>query len=522
MKKKIGISIMLALMLLISVIGCGSKDGGNKTTENNNTTVKKGEEGTFTYAISADPGNTLNPITVDDRFGMMAANLIYSPLLKINQDGSENLVLAEKIEASEDGLTYTVKLKEGTKWTDGEALTSEDVVFTYDSINATTENLFVDGKAVEVEAIDDLTVKFTLPVVSASAKELVCAGVNILPKHIFEERGNFDLNLLEDKVIGSGSYKFVEYKTGQHFKFEKNTDYINGEANIETIVFKVIESDDTATLAMQNGEVDAWIGMPDLLEPFEDNKDFEITNYSEGRVAYVRLNSVADSMKDKSYREGILKALNREEIMKAAYTSDKYYELSYSFLPKTNSFYIEDVEKWEQDLEKAKELVKDGSKSLKICYIKTDAAQENQALTIQAQLKEVGIEVELSGVEQPAYVKAAYDRENKEYDMFLGGYIMGTDPDTFGALFVSTKEDMINYNNKDVDRLFNEANTTLDEKERKEKYNELQNIVSEEAIFYPFGSNLRTLVTNSRVTGIEDAKLVPIYTFGDMAKLKLK
>ena len=520
-KKFVGILLSFTIILgLLS--GCGNNNNEKDTASVEGESSKVVSEETFTYAIAADPGNTLNPITVDDRFGMMASKLLYSPLYDINEDGSKEFVLAESMEVSEDGLEYTVKLKDGIKWTDGNKLTSEDVVFTYDSINSQNENLFIDGKPVEVEAVDELTVKFKVPVLSASAEELIGSGVNILPKHIFESRGNFDLNLLEDEVIGAGSYKLSEYKTGQHFKFEKNPDYINGEAGITNIVFKIIESDDTATLAMQNGEIDAWIGMPDLLGPFEGNPDFTVTNYSEGRVAYVRLNSVADSMQDKSYREGILHALNREEIMKAAYTNEDFYKLSYSFLPNTNSYYSEDVNKWEQDIEKAKDLTKDGSKTLKICYIKTDSAQENQALAIQAQLKEIGIDLELNGVEQPAYVKAAYDRENKDYDMFLGGYIMGIDPDTFGTLFVSSKEDMINYNNEEIDRLFTEANATLDKDEREAKYNEVQKLVSEEAIFYPFGSNLRSLITSNRIEGIEDAKLVPIYTFGDMSKLKLK
>lgn len=99
---------------------------------------------------------------------------------------------------------------------------------------------------------------------------------------------------------------------------------------------------------------------------------------------------------------------------------------------------------------------------------------------------------------------------------------MGVDPDMYSMLFVSTKDDMINYTSPEIDELFAKGNATLDEAERKEIYTEVQKKVSEEAIFYPFGTNLRTLVTSARVEGVEDAGLVPIYTFGDMAKLKLK
>ncbi len=236
----------------------------------------------------------------------------------------------------------------------------------------------------------------------------------------------------------------------------------------------------------------------------------------------MRLNPKSPNMQEKSYREGVLYAMDREEIMVAAYTDKEFFDLGYSFLPPNNSYYSDDVEKWEQDLDKAKELTADGSKALKLCYVEEDPVQTNQGLTIQAELKEIGIEVELAGMNQAAYMKVAYDNENTEYDIFLGGYVMGVDPDIYSSLFVSTKDNMINYNNAEIDQLFADGNGTLDEDERKEIYDEVQKKVSEEAIFYPFGSNLRTLVTTARVDGLEEAKFVPIYTFGDLSKLELK
>ena len=143
-----------------------------------------------------------------------------------------------------------------------------------------------------------------------------------------------------------------EYKTGQYLKFDRNSHYSLGEPSIETIILKIIENNDTASLALQNGEVDVWVGVPDLLEPFEGNDSFVINNYSEGRVAYLRLNPNTEAMKNKEYREGILYALDRGDIMKAGYTDENFYQLSYSFLPPSNKYYSEDVEKWDQDIEK--------------------------------------------------------------------------------------------------------------------------------------------------------------------------
>ena len=133
----------------------------------------------------------------------------------------------------------------------------------------------------------------------------------------------------------------------------------------------------------------------------------------------------------------------------------------------------------------------------------------------------MGVEVELASLADAAYYKATKDLENKDYEIFLGGYVMGSDPDTFSILFSSEKDNNMNYHNTEIDKLFREGNSTLDLEKRKEIYNKVQRLVTEEAIYYPLGTNLRTLVTKKDVDP-EEAQLVPIYTFGDLSKLKFK
>ena len=98
---------------------------------------------------------------------------------------------------------------------------------------------------------------------------------------------------------------------------------------------------------------------------------------------------------------------------------------------------------------------------------------------------------------------------------------MGVDPNTFALLFVQGQMNMMNYRNDKIDQLFTAGNTTLDKEKRMEIYHELQKLVADEAIFYPFGGNLRTLVTSARVGGMEDAVFAPVYTFADWSKLTL-
>ncbi|MDZ7542898.1 ABC transporter substrate-binding protein, partial [Clostridium perfringens] len=118
---KILTGIITAAMILT---GCGTNKG---TSSNANGTAAKSD--TFVYGIPGDPGNSVNVITTSDRFGLMTIKALYSPLYMYNADGI-NYFLAESMTQSEDKLTYTAKLRQGVKWSDGEDFTADDVVFT--------------------------------------------------------------------------------------------------------------------------------------------------------------------------------------------------------------------------------------------------------------------------------------------------------------------------------------------------------------------------------------------------------
>ena len=501
MKKKL-LSLLLVAVMALSLVACG----GNKEEESGNAEVKD----TFTYSVFSDLGTTLNYFTADSREAMTFVKLVDTPLFSMLPDGSLHYYMAESFETT-DGVTYTCKLNPNAKWSDGEVLDADDVVFTFEQYAATMDAEGGVFQTAKFNKVDATTVEFVLAEASATFPEDV-SGVYLLPQHVFEGKDSFDYDLTSDTIVGCGAYMFDSYESGQYVKAVANPNY--EAAKISNVVFRVIEDDNVAIAALQNGEVDAWVGLASLLGDLEG---FTVTPYSEGRVAYVRLNRVSDNMQDADYRKGVLKALNKEEILTAAYGSLDYATPSYSFLPKTNAHYTEELEKFDQDLEASKELVAGGATKLSLCHV-AEPAQTAQAQVIQAQLKEVGIEVELFGLEQGAYMETAYDNEDKTYDMYLGGYIMTIDPAGYVGMFGTGN--MINYANDEIDALFAKSKVETDAAKRAEIFKELQQKIAEEALFYPFGTNLRVFVTNPALQGMEeDAKFVPIYTFDDFSKL---
>lgn len=538
--KRAGI-LLAAVMVLGGLTACGGKDpaaegttavsgssaGAGETTADA-AKPSEGGESTFTYAIAGDPGANVNVITTSDRFGLMTLKMIYSPLYMYNADGI-NYFLAKSIDTSDDNLTYTMHLRDDVKWSDGEKFTADDVVFTFEAMEkeenagwAYSQLVYKEG-AVKIEKVDDYTVKLTMPFVNSAAVEMF-SQIFIMPKHVYENVTNFENNDVNTKPVGTGPYVMSEYSAGSYVKFTKNENYFLGAPSIDNIVYRIIENENTAMTAIQSGEVDAWIGTPAQVAQMNlDSANLTVYPYQEGRVAYMMIN--AARVQNEDLRKAILYALDKKAIADAALLSSDYYDLPCSFMPPNSKFFTEDVEKYEQNLEKSKEyLAASGVQKpeLNLAYSGSDTLQSTSALLVQEQLEKAGFKVTLSGIDSKALSQQMKDKNNT-YDMYFGGYIMGIDPDTFSSLFeTGAAYNYMYYDQPEINELFAQGRKETDETKRKEIYTNLQKKIQDTACFYPLYSNKRLLVVSKNVSGIDAAKLVPVYTFEDTSKLQKK
>ena len=538
--KRAGI-LLATVMVLGGLTACGGKDpAAEGTTAVSGSSAGAGEttaeaakpseggESTFTYAIAGDPGANVNVITTSDRFGLMTLKMIYSPLYMYNADGI-NYFLAKSIDTSDDNLSYTMHLRDDVKWSDGEKFTADDVVFTFEAMEkeenagwAYSQLVYKEG-AVKIEKVDDYTVKLTMPFVNSAAVEMF-SQIFIMPKHVYENVTNFENNDVNTKPVGTGPYVMSEYSAGSYVKFTKNENYFLGAPSIDNIVYRIIENENTAMTAIQSGEVDAWIGTPAQVAQMNlDSANLTVYPYQEGRVAYMMIN--AARVQNEDLRKAILYALDKKAIADAALLSSDYYDLPWSFMPPNSKFFTEDVEKYEQNLEKSKEyLAASGVQKpeLNLAYSGSDSLQSTSALLVQEQLEKAGFKVTLSGIDSKALSQQMKDKNNT-YDMYFGGYIMGIDPDTFSSLFeTGAAYNYMYYDQPEINELFAQGRKETDETKRKEIYTNIQKKIQDTACFYPLYSNKRLLVVSKNVSGIDAAKLVPVYTFEDTSKLQKK
>ena len=252
----------------------------------------------------------------------------------------------------------------------------------------------------------------------------------------------------------------------------------------------------------------------------------KVTPYSEGRVAFMAFNCVR--MPDANVRKAVMYSFNKEEIALAALLDPEYFQLDYTFLPPNNAFYTtEGVEKYDQNVEKAKQLLAEAGQenpTFTLAFSSGDAMQQACAVMMQEQAAAAGITLDIVGVDLPALSAAMRDLENR-YDMYFGGYIMGADPSGYDTVLRSDAEMGYSHQSHDdypeIDDLFDEGAVEMDPAKRREIYDRLQAVIADAAIQYPLYSNLRLLVTSDRVGGLEEAQLVPIYTFEDMGKLTM-
>lgn len=524
-----------AALAASSLAGCGKDPVVEDTTTAASSAASTGESaggdsgestsassGTFTYAIGGDPTESVNVITTSDRWGLTTVKMIYSPLYMNNADGI-NWFLATDYSVSEDGMTYTFTLRDDVVWSDGEPFTADDVVFTYtemeqeENLGWAYSQLVYNEGTVAIEKVDDYTVSFTFPFATPTAIEML-SQIFIMPEHIYKDVEDYEHNDYNMNSVGTGPYKLVEYQPGTYLRFEANDSYFKGQPGIGTIVFQIIENADTAVMALQNGEIDAY-----QVTPTEAQRiDLEACNlssysYTEGRVGYMMIN--CNRVTDENVRKAILYALDKQTMNDAAFLSDEYYLTPYTFLPLNSQFYSEDVEKYERDLDKTAQLLAEAGVSdltLRLGYSASDTIQSTQALLIQEQLQEAGITVELVSSDATALSTQMQNPDN-DYDMYLGGYIMGIDPDTFASLFESGAGYNYMYYTEysEINDLFAQGRAEQDMEKRKEIYAQLQAAIQDTGAFYPICSNNKILLISNRIQGVEEAGLVPVYTFED-------
>lgn len=409
-----------ALAAAVMLSGCGNagnqaQKGGSGAEQTEN--VENGEnaaENTQTSVIIAMPPTSEPEAGFDPAYGWGAGEHMHEPLIQstltvTEADLSIGYDLATDVETSEDGMTWTVTIRDDAKFTDGEALTAEDVAFTYNTLKETSSvNDFSMLK--QAEAIDDVTVVFEMERPFA-IWSYTMAVTGIVPEHAYgTDYGTHP--------IGSGRYILKQWDKGQQVILEANPDYYGDAPKMRQVTILFME-EDAAFAAVRAGQVDvaytaasyADQSVPEfsLLNcETVDNRGFNLPAVPETvREDGVKIGN--DFTADVQVRRAINLAIDRQEMID--HVLNGYGSPAYSVCDKM-PWYNDEMENISYDVEKAEEMLdaagwkknadgireKDGVKAiLEFLYPTGDSVRQALAADTAQQLKEIGIDASIRG-----------------------------------------------------------------------------------------------------------------------------
>ena len=524
MKKRI-LSVLLCVAMTASmVIGCGGKSDSNKdnTTEGSENTTETNQL-VMPVSATVTSMNRLLESMAEGWFQLAG----FSDELYYAAVDETRYYLAESCTVSDDGLTYTVKLRDNLKWHDGEAITADDILFTIACVADTnngasfTNVAYVGEDEVKVEKVDDLTATFTLKEPSASYFELL-GHLILIPEHAFG--GNTDIVSAEANLtdIGSGPYKLVEFNDGESLVLGKFEDYYGDDAQIDTLIYKVIGDASSQEVAFQNGEINYLSLSSDAAaQKYSAMDNVTVHSLPEGRVNYLAWNKYCATWENKDAVKAVFLALNQDEIVKAVYGNAMGVAANTIF-SNQNLFHDSKVKGYSQDLETAKSLAESAGlagKTITLYYNQDRVYMKETALIIQQQLKAINVNVDVQGVESSAFFDIVFT-DQADYELYLNGYGATGDPDSVVHGMYNGTWGINVDTSKEILDLFEKGSVSTDEAERQEIYSQLQQLAVDEYLVYPIAYPNLCFATSSNLQGVEELTTTPV--FEDFTKLYFK
>lgn len=513
--------------------------GGSSTAQS--VTPKKG--GHVTLGRASDI-KTFNTVLSGDDGSSLVASLCFDSLLTIDKSGSPIPLLAESFKAGSDGLTYTFNLHKNAKWTDGQPVTADDVVFTYQLMYDPKYKAVSSPRRGTLEKyIDSVTATDANTVViktkSVFAPFLVQhSGYGILPKHVLGALDSKAINTSDfnsGPTVSSGPFKFVKWEKGQQVTFARNDTYYLGAPYLDQFILKIIPGGSVAiSNQLQTGEIDLGPVDPSLFDQFKTVTSVNVGEYPTASFEFYAYNQDPNKhagkfFADKSVRQALLYALDRDKVRTAVYFGHATTAVTpippvlWAFNSTTQPSYKFDKAKAESLLDAAgwakgsDGIRSKGGVRFKIELITNSGnkVRENLIQVMAQAWKDVGVDVTPKPIDFGALVDQIV--HTRTFDVFLVGFGPFTDPDQ-SSIFHSRNTvdggfDGFGFSNPDVDKLLDDGVATLDRAKRLDIYKQYQTKMNDLVPAPPivFGNGLPGV--NKRVMGTRYSTFVGFAQF---------
>ena len=468
--------------------------------------------------LSGD-ATSLNPVIATDSMSYIVEWPIFDSLVELDERLNVKPLLAESWETSRDGLTYTFKLKKGVSWHDGKPFTARDVAFTFYSVLdpkvTTPHRAYFDAllgfpeltakenakkpeelAARPIEIVDDHTIRFKLRYPSGSfLAVLTNPRAGIVPEHLLKGQ---DLNTAEfnRKPVGTGPFKFVEWRRAERIVLEANDKYHAGRPALNRVIFRIIPDAVVLLQELRSGGVDLMENPP-LTEVarLKQTPGLKVLTADNTSYTYLGWRQDLAPFTDVKVRRALNHAIDVPSMIKevlqgyAAQATGQFSPSSWA--------YDAAIKPYPYDPAKAKALlaeagfkpgadgilVKDGKPfTFTIRHDVANQTVKDTAVIVQEYLKRVGVDAKLEPLDWPTFVKKLFA---SEFEGIVVNWTNHHDPDPFAYTIWHSSQwkgrNFAHYKNPRVDELLEQARRTAGAAERKKAYSEFSKTLMEDA-----------------------------------------
>lgn len=465
---------------------------------------------------------------------------VYNRLMEFER-GTTKLIpgLAESVEASDDGLEYTFKLRAGVKFhstdyfTPSRDFNADDVIFSFErQLDAGHPwHAYTEGTAWEyfnamdmpaliksIEKVDDMTVKLTLnKPESPTVANLAMDFASIVSKEYadsLEASGN--QTNLNQQPIGTGPFKFVAYQKDAVIRYAAHEGYWGGKQPIDDLVFAITTDNSVRMQKLQSGECHvAPYPNPADIPALQADENLNVMEQEGLNVGYLAYNTQVAPFDNANVRKALNMAINKQSILDAVFQGAG--KAAKNPIPPTMWSYDDSTVDDEYNPEKAKEmLAAEGVENLKMKIWAMPVARpynpnaRRMAEVMQADFAAIGVEVEIVSYEWGEYLKLskALDRDGA---VLLGWTGDNGDPDNFLAVLLSCSSvggsNRAQWCNEEFDALTNKAKAISDQAERTELYKQAQAVFKREA---PWATIAHSVVFMPMSNKVQNYKMDPL------------
>ncbi|TMG38809.1 MAG: ABC transporter substrate-binding protein [Chloroflexi bacterium] len=454
--------------------------------------------GTVTIPIGADP--TLNPWSPNAFVESLFINrVIFEGLTKPGKDLAPAPDLATSWTIAPDGLSWTFKLRDGVKWTDGKPFSADDVAFTFNDIVLKKElgaqNAASYAAVKSVTVVDPTTVRFDLSRKFAALASFLAYNSGIVPKHVLSADPLKTTSFNKGTPVSTGPFKVEKYTSGQSVSLVRNDSYFGPKPYLDKVVFTVVPDPNTQIAQALSGDLTIMIlDNKAAVDRVKNASGLTVVSRPLVQYYWLALNQTDSRFTDVRVRQAFVHAIDRKAIIKSVELG--YGQVANSpITPALKAYFDPSLsEKYPYDPPKAKELLaaagwtpgangvlqKDGKPFQFTMDVGQRGVLEPVNALIQQDLKNVGVIADLNTMEWNAYIQK--DVVRRDYTATVNWWTYPSDPDVFPYYHSSAAGKGFNipgYQDPKLDDLLVQGQSASDLEQRKAVYKQLQAYTSE-------------------------------------------